>query len=61
VQTNRNWFKASASDANGTGCVEVNLSTPGVVGLRDSKKPEAGTFTFTGAAWHAFLERVTQD
>jgi hypothetical protein len=49
------WFKATASDDNGTGCVEVNLGTPGLVGVRDSKKPDAGTFGFSSNAWRTFL------
>jgi Domain of unknown function (DUF397) len=54
--TDEGWFKASASNDNGTGCVEVNLSTPGLVGVRDSKKPEAGTFAFDTTAWRGFLD-----
>lgn len=52
------WFKATASNDNGTGCVEVNLNTPGLVGVRDSKKPDAGTFAFTAKAWRTFLVRL---
>ncbi|HEX6355284.1 DUF397 domain-containing protein [Actinophytocola sp.] len=53
------WFKARESNANGTGCVEVNLGVPGVVGLRDSKQPDGGVFMFGPAEWRAFLTRVT--
>jgi hypothetical protein len=60
MQKHRGWFKATASNDNGTGCVEVNLDTPHSVGVRDSKKPEAGAFSFTSGAWHTFLERVSQ-
>jgi hypothetical protein len=49
------WFKASASNDNGTGCVEVTFNAPGVVGLRDSKHPEGGAFAFTPGEWRAFL------
>ena len=49
------WFKASASNANGTGCVEVTFGVRGVVGLRDSKHPEGGAFAFTPAEWRTFL------
>jgi len=51
------WFKATASDSNGTGCVEVNFG-PGVVGLRDSKNPDGGLFVFSAADWRAFLRKV---
>jgi hypothetical protein len=40
------------------GCVEVNLRTSGLVGVRDSKKPDAGTFAFTPAAWRALLSQL---
>jgi hypothetical protein len=53
------WFKASASSDNGTGCVEVTLDVPNVVGLRDSKHPEGGAFAFTPGEWRAFLSSVT--
>ena len=55
------WFKASASNANGTGCVEVTFGVPGVVGLRDSKHPEGGAFAFTAAEWRAFRAGLGRD
>jgi hypothetical protein len=51
------WFKASASNSNGTGCVEVSFGDG--VGLRDSKHPEGGAFAFTSTEWRAFLSHVT--
>lgn len=51
------WFKASASEGNGTGCVEVTFGEPGV-GLRDSKHPQGGAFGFTSAEWRSFLRYV---
>lgn len=51
------WFKATASNAGG-GCVEVNLAREGVIGLRDSKQPEAGAFEFNRTEWAAFLDGV---
>jgi hypothetical protein len=53
------WFKANASNDNGTGCVEVSFGEPGVVGLRDSKHPAGGAFAFSPAEWRAFLSHVT--
>ncbi|MET0237520.1 MAG: DUF397 domain-containing protein [Kibdelosporangium sp.] len=50
--------KAAASNDNGTGCVEVNLGTSGLVGVRDSKKPDAGSFAFPSTAWRTFLARL---
>lgn len=55
------WFKAKASNDNGTGCVEVTFGVPGVVGLRDSKHPEGGAFAFTAAEWRAFRACVSRD
>jgi hypothetical protein len=52
------WFKATASDSNGTGCVEVNFGSGRVVGLRDSKNPNGGVFAFSAAQWRAFLRTV---
>jgi hypothetical protein len=60
MQRRKGWFKATASNANGTGCVEVNRDRPDTVGVRDSKNPDAGTFAFGPTAWHTFLERVAQ-
>lgn len=54
------WFKASASNANGTGCVEVAFGQPGVVGLRDSKNPDGGAFAFTATEWRAFRAYVSR-
>lgn len=51
------WFKATASNAN-SGCVEVNFGRDGMVGLRDSKQPQAGAFEFTPEEWAAFLDGV---
>lgn len=55
------WFKATASNANGTGCVEVNLGEPGMVGLRDSKHPHGGAFAFGAAEWRTFLTFATHE
>ncbi|HEV8562825.1 MAG TPA: DUF397 domain-containing protein [Actinophytocola sp.] len=54
------WFKATASEANGTGCVEVNFSSDGLVGLRDSKHPQGGAFAFTPTEWRTFLTTVSR-
>jgi hypothetical protein len=54
------WFKAAASNDNGTGCVEVNLGEPGMVGLRDSKHPQGGAFAFGAAEWRTFLTFATR-
>lgn len=53
------WFKASASDSNGTGCVEINFGTGGLVGLRDSKHPQGGSFVFSREEWRRFLDHCS--
>ena len=51
------WFKATASNSNGTGCVEINFGA-GLVGLRDSKHPEGATFAFPPNEWRTFVTHV---
>lgn len=52
------WYKATASSGNGTGCVEVNRTAPGLVGLRDSKHPHGPAFALTPTEWHALLTHI---
>jgi Domain of unknown function (DUF397) len=48
------WRKARRSQANG-GCVEVAANLPGVIAVRDSKRPEEGAHVVSRAAFAAFL------
>ena len=48
------WRKARGSHQNG-GCVEVAANLPGVVAVRDSKRPEGGAHIVVRAAFAAFL------
>jgi len=48
------WRKASASNYNG-GCVEVAGNLPGVVAIRDSKRPAGGAHVVSRAAFASFL------
>jgi hypothetical protein len=53
-----NWHKASFSDQNQSGCVEV-ATVPGMVGVRDTKLgPDSPILAFTEAEWRAFLAGV---
>lgn len=53
------WRKASASGANGGGCVEVGRSPAcPVVGIRDTKSRERGHLTVDAGTWRAFLADV---
>jgi hypothetical protein len=49
------WRKASASTGNNGGCVEIAANLPGVVAIRDSKRPEGGAHVISRTAFAAFL------
>lgn len=49
------WRKASCSSPDNA-CVEIARTAP-VVGIRDSKAPDAGQLAVTPAAFDAFLRR----
>ena len=51
------WRKASSSSHNG-GCVEIAANLPGVIAIRDSKRPEGGAHMIGRAAFAAFLADV---
>ena len=48
------WRKATASQNNG-GCVEVAANLPGVIAIRDSKRPADGAHVVSEAAFAAFV------
>ena len=59
------WQKAGRS-GNNNGCVEARLrttSTPGsgLIEIRNSNAPEAGSVVFTRHEWQTFLDAVTED
>lgn len=49
------WFKSSFSEPNGGNCVDVNLSTPGFVAVRHSKRPDGAVIVYDTGEWRAFL------
>jgi hypothetical protein len=48
------WRKATLSSQNG-GCVEIAANLPGVIAVRDSKRPQDGAHVVGRAAFGAFL------
>ncbi|HEU5026946.1 MAG TPA: DUF397 domain-containing protein [Spirillospora sp.] len=51
------WRKASRSSTTGGDCVEV-AHIGGVIGMRDSKAPEAGHLTLSPDNFAQLIERV---
>jgi uncharacterized protein DUF397 len=51
------WRKSSHSGAQQGDCVEL-AALPGVIGIRDSKNPEAGHLEVTGAAFGSLLNEI---
>ena len=49
------WMMSSRSTGNGGSCVEARRSA-GLIEVRNSKQPEAGTVRFTLEEWDSFLD-----
>jgi len=49
------WIMSSRSSGNGGSCVEARRHA-GLVEVRNSKNPEAGTVRFTTLEWDSFLD-----
>jgi hypothetical protein len=49
------WRKAKASQNNG-GCVEIADNLPGVIAVRDSKRPQEGSHVVSRAVFASFIE-----
>ncbi|MFD5899882.1 DUF397 domain-containing protein [Streptomyces microflavus] len=56
--TSATWRKSSYSNSDGGNCVEVSDDYPGVVPVRDSKRPEGPAVVFGTSAWSAFINDV---
>ncbi|MFE9457761.1 DUF397 domain-containing protein [Streptomyces californicus] len=52
------WRKSSYSNSDGGDCVEVADGFPGVVPVRDSKRPEGAALVFGASAWAVFVRDV---
>jgi hypothetical protein len=55
VFTGAGWQRSAFCGPNGGNCVEVNLRTEGLVGLRDGKLVEGPVLVFDDHEWEAFL------
>ncbi|MFI9355757.1 DUF397 domain-containing protein [Streptomyces lydicus] len=49
------WRKSSYSNQEGGNCVEIADHYPGLVPVRDSKRPHGPALLIPGAAWTAFI------
>jgi hypothetical protein len=56
---NHEWHKATRSGSNGQ-CVEARYFD-GVVEVRNSNSPTAGTVRFTRREWETFIAAVAED
>ncbi|MEU8624977.1 DUF397 domain-containing protein [Streptomyces sp. NPDC048669] len=52
------WLKSSYSNGSGGDCLEVAAGLPGVVPVRDSKRPDGPALIVHAAAWAPFVESV---
>ncbi|MFF8437276.1 DUF397 domain-containing protein [Streptomyces bacillaris] len=53
--TSATWRKSSHSNSDGGQCIEVSDDFPGVVPVRDSKRPDGPAVVFGSSAWAAFV------
>ncbi|MGW1691989.1 DUF397 domain-containing protein [Streptomyces sp. NPDC002399] len=52
------WRKSSYSNGSGGDCLEVADGHPGVVPVRDSKRPEGPALVIPASVWTPFVEAV---
>lgn len=50
------WHKSTYSGGDGGNCLEVAITHPGIVPVRDSKMADGPALVFRTAAWAAFIE-----
>ncbi|MFJ2704465.1 DUF397 domain-containing protein [Streptomyces sp. NPDC087428] len=52
------WHKSSYSNTSGGNCLEVAAGLPGLVPVRDSKRPDGPALIVHAAAWTSFVASV---
>ena len=52
------WHKSTRSNGSGGACVEVAGNLPGVVAVRDSKKPDGPALIISRDEWASFITRL---
>ncbi|MFJ1845806.1 MULTISPECIES: DUF397 domain-containing protein [unclassified Streptomyces] len=52
------WHRSSHSNSSGGDCLEVADGHPGIVPVRDSKRPEGPVLVVPASAWTPFVEAV---
>jgi Domain of unknown function (DUF397) len=57
-QSRADWRKSSYSSNNGGNCVEVAISQPGLVAVRDSKDPNGPALILSADQWAGFMSRI---
>lgn len=53
-----NWRKSTYSNGDGGDCLEVADGHPGLVPVRDSKRPDGPALVINAGAWTPFIESV---
>ncbi|MEV0784100.1 DUF397 domain-containing protein [Streptomyces sp. NPDC050423] len=52
------WRKSTYSNGSGGDCLEVAAGLPGLVPVRDSKRPDGPALIVHAGAWAPFVEAV---
>ncbi len=55
MESDSGWMMSSRSTGNGGSCVEARRHA-GLIEVRNSKDPAAGTVRFTAEEWDSFLD-----
>jgi len=55
MDSDTGWIMSSRSTGNGGSCVEARRYA-GLIEVRNSKAPDAGTVRFTSEEWDSFLD-----